>query len=94
MNGYIDKGPIEDTLCYFGYEKDSENLKCRNHWSKYEYLGKLLSLPKMIHSHLKDEKFKLVFDYDPNYPNTLIQIFREQKSDLKSCPNRTQIKKD
>lgn len=77
MNGYIDKGPIENTLRYFGYEEDSGKIECRNHWSKYEYLEKLSSLPKMIHSYLKDKKFKLVFDYDPSYPNTLIQIFRE-----------------
>ncbi len=77
MSGYIEKGPLKNTLRYFGYEEDSENLKCRNHWSKYEYLEKLFGLPKMIHSYLKDNKFRLVFDYDPDYPNTLIQVFRE-----------------
>ena len=77
MSGYIEKGPLKNTLRYFGYEEDSKKAECCNHWSKYEYLEKLFGLPKTIHAYLKDKKFKLVFDYDPDYPNTLIQIFRE-----------------
>lgn len=72
MRRYDAKGPIEDTLRHFGYR---EATKWHQHWDKSEYLKKLLFLPEFINIELKHKKFKLVLDYDPDYPNVLIQFF-------------------
>ena len=65
---------IENTLRHFGYPEDIKTTLYRQ-WDKSEYLKKLSFLPEYIDFALQDKPFKLVFDYDPDYPNTLIQIF-------------------
>lgn len=74
LEKYEAKGPIENTLRHFGYPEDIKTTLYRQ-WDKSEYLKKLSFLPEYIDFALQDKPFKLVFDYDPDYPNTLIQIF-------------------
>ena len=75
MRRYDAKGPIEDTLRHFGYSESREVAEFRQHWDKSEYLKNLLSMPEFINIELKHKKFKMVLDYDPDYPNALIQFF-------------------
>ncbi len=75
MRRYDAKGPIENTLRHFGYSEIQEESEWRQHWDKSEYLKKLLFMPEFINIELKHEKFKMVLDYDPDYPNALIQFF-------------------
>ena len=75
MRRYDAKGPIEDTLRHFGYLESRKESEWHQHWDKSEYLKKLLFLPEFINIELKHEKFKMVLDYDPDYPNALIQFF-------------------
>lgn len=72
---YDAKGPIENTLRHFGYSEIQEESEWHQHWDKSEYLKKLLFAPEFINIALKHKKFKMTLDYDPDYPNVLIQFF-------------------
>lgn len=72
---YDAKGPIENTLRHFGYSEIQEESEWHQHWDKSEYLKKLLFAPEFINIALKHKKFKMALDYDPDYPNVLIQFF-------------------
>ena len=76
---YEAKCPIENTLRHFGYPEDIKTTLYRQ-WDKSEYLKKLSFLPEYIDFALQDKPFKLVFDYDPDYPDTLIQIFLKDEA--------------
>ena len=70
------KGPIAKTLLYFGYPVNAQNIENSEHWHKSELPENLSCMPDIIQLHLKrNTRFKLVFDYDPVYPNALIQFF-------------------
>ncbi len=70
------KGPISKTLLYFGYPTNEQNIQNRDHWHKSELPVNLSRIPDIIQLYLKrNTRFKLVFDYDPIYPNALIQFF-------------------
>ena len=67
------KGPIAKTLLYFGYPVNAQNIENSEHWHKSELPENLSCMPDIIQLHLKrNTRFKLVFDYDPVYPNALI----------------------
>ena len=70
------KGPISKTLLYFGYPANEQNIQNSDHWHKSELSENLSRIPDIIQLYMKrNTRFKLVFDYDPIYPNALIQFF-------------------
>lgn len=73
------KGPIAKTLLYFGYSVNAQNIENSEHWNKSELPENFSRIPDTIGLYLKrNRRFKLIFDYDPVYPNALIQFFDEE----------------
>ena len=73
-----DKEALEKIFQRFGYLEDKENTEYLNCQNKSKYLERLFPLLEYINKALKNKRFKLVFDYDPDYPDTLIQIFLKE----------------
>ena len=65
---------VMDVAKHFGYESIPEACGC---WDVNETtLDRLRALPDVLNAICKNEKIRVTFDYDPDFPKALLQVLR------------------
>lgn len=67
--------PSEEIFRHYGYPEDTPNKGVAvGYWEKDEAFDRLAFLPELIPYLDRSKKVQIIFDYDPDYPRTLVQV--------------------
>jgi len=80
MNVWED-GTNQETICaHYGYADTGQSVQ-RGYWPKETVMERIALIPEYLRlSGLEKKRFRLVLDYDPDFPRALISIHTEGRT--------------
>lgn len=65
---------LKDALQHYGYDAERKSGVFYGFWDREIALQNLIMIPESMKKIGLDKKYRIVFDYDPDYPKALLQL--------------------